>query len=221
MREKLSLSPSMIVALLALVLASIGTAAATRGGGEQKAEGDGADARAAAKGKRGPPGPAGPAGPQGPQGPAGPAGANGTNGVNGTNGTNGTNGSDAASIMTGRSSDPVPMDGDQYFLAPVGFSAPGTQFEAFMPAATAAATGRDLYARVLGLVTEPVTVRLWRDTIPTNVECTIPAGNSVCENNVGTTPITPGSELAIEVSGDGGAMVDVVFAFRAVEAAGP
>src|SRR5206468_5860274 len=81
-------SPSMIVALTALVLATSGSAVAAslitsaqiKNGTIQLSDIN-SKARKSLQGKTGP---------QGPRGPAGPAGANGTNGTNGTNGAPGT-----------------------------------------------------------------------------------------------------------------------------------
>jgi hypothetical protein len=81
-------SPSMIVALTALVLATSGSAVAAslitsaqiKNGTIQLSDIN-SKARKSLQGKTGP---------QGPRGPTGPAGANGTNGTNGTNGAPGT-----------------------------------------------------------------------------------------------------------------------------------
>ncbi len=95
-RMKIHLTPSMAIAMLALIFAITGGAFAATGGGSSHATLTASAAKKKAKtpagkpGPRGPAGPAGAAGAAGPQGPAGPAGAAGAKGENGTNGTNGT-----------------------------------------------------------------------------------------------------------------------------------
>ena len=115
-------SPSMVVAIIALAFAMVGTATATNvliGNG-----GNGAQVSAKKKAKPGPPGPPGQTGAQGPAGAAGTAGTNGTNGTPGTNGTNGTNGSSAASILTGRTLAALPGAAGVLYLEPSGSSTP-------------------------------------------------------------------------------------------------
>lgn len=78
-----------LLAILALVLASVGGAWAAKGGVIIKKLNQIAPSVQKKLKVPGPQGPAGTAGPQGAPGPAGPAGANGKDGANGTNGANG------------------------------------------------------------------------------------------------------------------------------------
>ncbi len=123
MLRRIRITPSTVIAVIALVFAATGGAfAATGGSGSsdrssgigQHATASAAKSKAKAKaGPRGPAGPAGktgaagatgatgPAGATGPGGPQGPAGTNGTNGEKGANGTNGATGPAGAAGATG------------------------------------------------------------------------------------------------------------------------
>lgn len=90
-------SPSMAVALAALVIAGVGTASATGGGSGSSSPTSPLSKiakkkkkKAATRGPRGFAGPAGPAGPQGPRGPGGPAGPGGPGGPGGAPGAPGS-----------------------------------------------------------------------------------------------------------------------------------
>jgi hypothetical protein len=108
------ITPSGVIAIIALVFAATGGAfAASGGGGNAPAKASASTARytavVAAKkkakptGKPGPRGPAGPkgatgaTGPAGPAGPTGPAGGTGPQGTPGSNGSNGENGKEGVS----------------------------------------------------------------------------------------------------------------------------
>ncbi len=89
-RVRKHLTPSMLIALLALVFAVTGGAfAATNGGGKASNK----LTAQTAKSKRGPRGPAGPAGAPGKEGKAGATGATGKEGAAGKEGPAGTNAS--------------------------------------------------------------------------------------------------------------------------------
>jgi hypothetical protein len=116
-------TPSTLIALVALVFAATGGAFAATGGGtshpiltasiakkSKKKSTGGARGPAGPKGATGATGPAGPAGATGPAGPAGAAGAKGENGAagslgpegKGTPGTNGTNGESVTVAKLGK-----------------------------------------------------------------------------------------------------------------------
>ncbi len=118
------MTPSTVIAIVALVFAATGGAFAATGGGsgpshatltataaksKSKAKAGprgsaGAKGATGATGSAGPAGPTGPAGGTGPQGPQGNAGTNGTNGENGKEGTPGAPGVNGKSVVTGAAS---------------------------------------------------------------------------------------------------------------------
>lgn len=84
-------SPALVIALVALVVATTGVSfASSRGPSDESAT--------SAKAARSDRGPRGKRGKRGKRGPQGVAGKNGANGANGTNGTNGTNGLDGTAL---------------------------------------------------------------------------------------------------------------------------
>jgi Collagen triple helix repeat (20 copies) len=94
MLRRIRITPSMVIAILALVFAATGGAFAATGGGSAPHT-TAAAAKSKAKTKAGPRGPAGPAGKNGATGPAGaqgPTGAAGTAGAKGETGASGTAG---------------------------------------------------------------------------------------------------------------------------------
>ena len=116
MLRRIRITPSMAIAIVALVFAATGGAfAATGGGGASHATATAAKSKAKPKTKAGPRGPAGPAGKNGangatgPAGPAGAAGAKGETGAAGGNGANGEKGETGAKGETG----PQGPQGDQ------------------------------------------------------------------------------------------------------------
>ena len=144
-RIRKHLTPSMFVALLALVFAVTGGAFATSGGGGRPAArasdrmtlsaeaarapahatltAVGAKSKPKAKigprgpaGKNGAPGPAGPAGATGPAGPAGPGGPQGPQGPAGTNGTSG----ESVTSAELKKGSPVCKEGGAEFKAGAG-----------------------------------------------------------------------------------------------------
>jgi Collagen triple helix repeat (20 copies) len=110
-RKRMHVSPSMVIAVVALVFAATGGAFAMGGGGSPSTTiANTAKAKPKAKAKTGPRGPAGPAGKNGaagapgaigPAGPAGPAGAKGENGAPGAKGESGAAGTAGAIGATG------------------------------------------------------------------------------------------------------------------------
>jgi Collagen triple helix repeat (20 copies) len=77
----------LIVAIVALVAATVGGAYAAKGGNPPASA-----SKKKSKAKKGPRGPRGKTGPAGPAGPQGPAGSNGNDGSNGNNGSDGKEG---------------------------------------------------------------------------------------------------------------------------------
>jgi hypothetical protein len=139
MKIRKQVTPSTIIALLALVFALTGgafaagnhtgngspasTASASYRAGTAKAKAKsktGARGPAGPAGKTGPAGATGPAGPAGPTGPQGPQGSQGTAGTNGENGTPGT----AGTSVTGKVISPGPSsvckEGGSEFIAAEG-----------------------------------------------------------------------------------------------------
>lgn len=92
MLRRIRITPSMVIAIVALVFAATGGAFAATGGGggASHATATAAKSKAKPKAKAGPRGPAGPAGKTGATGPAGPAGATGPGGAAGAKGETGT-----------------------------------------------------------------------------------------------------------------------------------
>lgn len=105
--ERFKPTGSMLVALLALVMASTGSAVAASlitskqiKDGTIQTKDISKKAQAALKGNSGAPGAQGATGPQGPKGDKGDPGTPGTNGINGTDGTNGADGTARAYAQT-------------------------------------------------------------------------------------------------------------------------
>ena len=97
MLRRIRITPSTMIAVIALVFAATGGAfAATNSSGSSAPRATANAAKAKPKAKTGPRGPAGPAGKQGAQGPAGPAGATGPQGAAGAKGETGTAGTAGA-----------------------------------------------------------------------------------------------------------------------------
>jgi Collagen triple helix repeat (20 copies) len=95
-------TPSMAVAITALVFAASGGAYAAAGGPVAHATAVASHAKAAAaKKKKKPTGPRGPRGARGARGPVGPAGSNGSNGAKGANGATGATGAQGIQGLTG------------------------------------------------------------------------------------------------------------------------
>jgi hypothetical protein len=137
MLRKIRVTPSMVVAVIALVFAATGGALAATSSNDGASHAQSlatavvSKAKPKAKVKAGPRGPAGPAGkagalgatgPAGPAGATGPAGAVGPTGAAGTNGTDGTNGKEGPEGPEGPEGSPWTVGG----ALPSGQSESGT-----------------------------------------------------------------------------------------------
>lgn len=216
------LSPSLVLASIALVVALGGTATAAgvsyvtskqiRNGTIQLAD-ISKRAKAKLRGRRGPAGPRGPAGspassqglpgPEGPAGPAGPAGPQGPTGPAGAQGPSGSAGADGVSPTFGR----INGLGPTAVFAPPSGTAAGDAIESNVTQLSPGTpiVARDLAVRLTAAPGAGVsrTFTLRDDGVATAVACTISDAATSCSSGSSSATISPGSALSIhaEVTG--------------------
>lgn len=215
------LSPSLVLASIALVVALGGTATAAgvsyvtskqiRNGTIQLAD-ISKRAKAKLRGRRGPAGPRGPVGspassqglqgpegPAGPTGPTGPAGPQGPTGPAGAQGPSGSAGADGVSPTFGR----INGLGPTAVFAPPSGTAAGDAIESNVTQLSPGTpiVARDLAVRLTAAPGAGVsrTFTLRDDGVATAVACTISDAATSCTSGSTSATISPGSELSIHV----------------------
>ena len=212
MRKPLApISPALIVAMAALVVAVVGAGYASHraGPGQRLAA---APTHAAAHARRGPRGPRGKRGPRGFTGSRGPAGLQGSQGPQGVRGASGA---PAFGALLGRGVN-VPMGST--FLAPSGqLAADANQnnVSSFTPNAPLRASDLAVTLSVATGLTDTRTFTLSVGNADTALTCTVPPGNPNCTSS-GSVIIPPASLIAIHSTSTGSPMAtDVRFGWRA------